>query len=114
MDDEKSFTHRLYDKGEQYVKTTIELYKLKGISALAGIFSGIAIGFVIWILFFLFLLFLSIASAFYFGDLLGKSYYGFFIVTGIYAVAILILFMIGIKNLKLKVNNLIVGKLFKD
>ncbi len=114
MDEEKSFTHRLYEKGEQYVKTTIELYKLKGISALAGIFSGIAIGFVIWILFFMFLLFLSFAGAFYFGDLLGKPHYGFLIVTGIYAITLLIIFMIGIKSLKNKINNFIVGKLFKD
>ena len=114
MDEEKSFTHRLYEKGEQYVKTTIELYKLKGISALAGIFSGIAIGFVIWILFFMFLLFVSVAGAFYFGELLGKLHYGFFIVAGIYALSILIIFMVGIKSLKGKINNMIVGKLFKD
>jgi len=114
MDEEKSFTKRLYEKGVQYVETTIELYKLKGISVFAGILSGIAIGFLIWVIFFMFLLFLSIAAAFYFGDLLGKWHYGFFIVTGIYALLGILIFIIGFKNIKQMINNLIVGKLFKE
>ncbi len=114
MDEEKSFTERLYDKGVQYVETTIELYKLKGISAISGIFAGIAIGFVIWVIFLMFLLFLSIGAAFYFGDVLGKLYYGFFIVSGIYLLIGAIIFLVGIKNIKAKINNFIVGKLFKD
>ena len=114
MEEEKSFTQRLYEKGEQYLHTTIELYKLKGINTFAGVFAAIATGFIIWVIFLMFLLFLSIAAAFYFGDLLGKWHYGFFIVTGIYALAGIVIYIIRVKCLKEKINNFIIGQIFKE
>ena len=114
MEEEKSFTQRLYDKAEQYFKTSVELYKLKAVSSFAEVFSAIATGFIIWVIFLMFLLFLSIGAAFYFGDLLGKWHYGFFIVSGIYLLTGFIIYLLRIKCLKERINNFIIRQIFKD
>ena len=114
MEEEKSFTKRLYDKAEQYVKTSVELYKLKGVNTFANVFAAVATGFIIWVIFLMFLLFISIAAAFYFGELLGKIHYGFFIVAGFYLLVGIIIYVLRVKCLKEKINNFIIGQIFKD
>ncbi len=76
----------LFESLETYSKTTFELAKLK---ALESFSKGIAalfakVGVVMLLL--LFVVLLSIGVAMMLGDLLGKAYYGFFIVAGFYLV----------------------------
>ncbi|RZJ30612.1 MAG: hypothetical protein EOO48_04475 [Flavobacterium sp.] len=111
---EKSFTERIYEKAEQYVKTTIELYKLKTVHTVSDVVSAMATGFVIWVIVFLFLLFLSIGTAFYLGEILGGLHYGFFIVAGIYILLGLIIYIGRVKCLKIRINNFIIKQIFKD
>lgn len=111
---EKSFTERIYEKAEQYVKTTVELYRLKTIHTVSDVVAALATGFVIWVIIFLFLLFLSLGTAFYLGEVLGGLHYGFFIVAGIYVLVGLIIYMLRVKCLKIRINDFIIRQIFKD
>lgn len=111
---EKSFTGRIYEKAEQYVKTTIELYRLKAVHTVSDVIATLATSFIIWVIIFLFLLFLSIGTAFYLGELLGKWHYGFFIVAGIYALIGLVIYLIRVKCLTNKIGDFIIRQILKD
>ncbi len=92
--------HPLFDKFEDYTKTSVELVKLKSISKTGDIISIMAFQVLIFGFINLFVLVGSFALALYIGQLLGELYYGFLIVTGFYAVVcgLIYLFRRGIKS----------------
>ncbi|HLA54486.1 MAG TPA: hypothetical protein VK623_00150 [Flavobacterium sp.] len=114
MEEEKSFTQKIYEQVEDYAKTTVGLYKLRAINTFADLFAAVSAGFILWVIFSLFLLFVSIGAAFYLGDLLGKWHYGFFIVAGFYILVGVIVYIFRVKCLKEKINNFIIKQIFKD
>ena len=114
MDEEKSFTGKLYDQVEQYAKTTVELYKLKAAKTLSEVFASVATGFILWVLFLFILLFLSIGGAFYLGKLMGEWHYGFLSVAGIYIVILVVIYILRVKCLTRKLNDFIIKQIFKD
>lgn len=114
MEEEKSFTQRIYDQVEEYAKTTVELYRLKAINSLADVFAAVSTGFIIWVIISFFLVFVSIGAAFYIGEVLGKWHYGFFIVAGFYALVGIIIYALRFKCLKQRINNFIIRQIFKD
>jgi len=112
--EEKSFTKKLYDQVEEYAKTSVELYKLKAINTFADLFASVSTGFILGVIYFLILFFISIGLGFYFGELFGKWHYGFFAVAGIYAIIAVFIYIYRIKCLKEKINNYIIRQIFKD
>lgn len=71
----------LFEKGENYSKTTIELYKLKLAEQSANLVSFLLIR-LIGLLFFVLVVFLlSIGFSLFIGDLLGEIWLGFLIVS---------------------------------
>lgn len=113
-EEEKSFTDKLYALAEQYVKTSMELYKLKAINMFAGAFAAVSTGIILWLIFLMLLLFLSIGGAFYFGELLGAWHYGFFLIAGVYGLIGVIIYIYRVKCLKETIHNFIVKQIFKD
>ncbi len=113
-EEEKSFTKRIYELVEQYAKTSMELYKLKAINMFAEVFAIVSTGIVLWLIFLMLLLFLSIGGAFYFGMLFGGWHYGFFTIAGIYALVGAIVYIYRVKCLREVINNFIVKQIFKD
>jgi hypothetical protein len=113
-EEEKSFTERIYEHVEEYAKTTVELYRLKAIKVFSDVFAAVATGFIIWVIIYFFLVLLSIGTAFWIGQMLGKWHYGFFIVAGFYALVGLIIYMLRVKCLKAKINNFIIRQIFKN
>jgi hypothetical protein len=81
------------DDLNDYVETRIDLVKFKTIDNSATVLSTLATGIVITLGIFLFLFLLCIGLSFYLGELLGKSYYGFFLVGGFFSLAIIILYL---------------------
>lgn len=101
----------LFQKAEDYGRTTIELFKLNAIDKSANIFSSLAAQLTIIIIATLFILIVSIGVAFWIGDLLGKTYYGFFVVAGVYALVGLLLYIFRRQWIKEPVNNSIISHL---
>jgi len=74
----------LFEKGEIYIKTSLELAKLKSIETSTEIGTTLITKTVVILMFSLFVLVVNIGVALWLGELLGKTYYGFFIVAGFY------------------------------
>lgn len=75
---------------EAYAATTLQLYKLYLVDFIANIFAEIYAKLIVMVLFSSCILFLSIGIALWLGEFLGKSYYGFLFVSGIYLITTLI------------------------
>lgn len=112
--EDKSKIEQIYERVEQYVLTTVELYKLKALQKLAETATSIVTSLMMVIFGLFFLVFVSIGLAVYLGEVLGKMHFGFMIVAGIYLIFTLIVYALRAKVLKDKVSTYIVRKIFKD
>ena len=84
MEDNSNLTESLFERVEDYGKTCFELLKLKAVNKTAGAVST-TVSYLLIILMLLLCLFtVSIGVALWLGELLGKTYYGFFWVAGFY------------------------------
>lgn len=98
----------LVERVEQYGKSSIELYRLKAIHTSAEVVSTLAAKLAIITFFTLFFLILNIGVALWIGDLLGKSYYGFFIIAGFYAIVGSVFYAFRNRWVKVPVKNSII------
>lgn len=83
----------LLSEAEQYNKANLELLRLKFIDKSADVASTIITRTVLIIAVSFFSLTLTIGISLWIGDLIGKTYYGFFIVALVYAVIALVVLM---------------------
>lgn len=112
--EDRSKIEQIYERVEQYVLTTVELYKLKTLQKLAETATSIVTSLIMAIFGLLFLLFVSIGLAIYLGEITGRMYYGFLIVAGIYLLFAVVLYSIRTTFLKDKVSTYVVREIFKD
>ena len=113
MEDQESLIESLIEKGEQYGKTTIELLKLKTLDKSADVASTFISWTVVIVFAVLFFLILNIGVALWMGEMLGKSYYGFFAVAGFYALLSFIFGLFREQLVKRPVNNSIVTQVLE-
>ncbi len=113
MDEREGLIESLIEKGEQYGKTTLELIKLKTLDKSADAASEVVSWLIVVIFATLFFLILNVGIALWIGDLLGKSYYGFFVIAGFYALLALIFAVFRKQLIKRPVNNSIVTQVLK-
>jgi uncharacterized membrane protein len=110
MEDQENLIESLLEKGEQYGKTTIELLKLKTLDKSADVASTLISWTIVIVFAVLFFLILNIGIAMWIGELLGKSYYGFFVVAGFYAILAIIFAVFREQFVKNPVNNSIISQ----
>lgn len=103
----------LFEKAEDYGKTTIELMKLKAINSSADIISSFAVKITLITIIALFVFIVNIGVALWIGDLLGKSYYGFFVVAAFYALMAILLRSYLYQWVKVPINNFIIAQMLK-
>jgi hypothetical protein len=113
MDEQSGSIESLIEKGEQYGKTTLELLKLKTLDKSADVVSNLVSWLIVLIFAVLFFLILNIGLALWLGELLGKSYYGFFVVSGFYALLALIFGIFRKQIVKNPVNNSIITQVLE-
>jgi hypothetical protein len=101
----------LLERAEAYGKTSFELLRLKTLSKAADVTSSLFSRTIFILLFSFFAFTINIAIALWIGDLLGKAYYGFFIVAGFYAIVSIVL-LLAHNSIKTRVNNSIIKQLF--
>ena len=81
----------LYERAEAYGKTTYELSKLRLLETTNTVVTSLIARLSTILMISMFSFVLSIAVALWLGDILGKAYYGFFIVAGFYLLAGIVL-----------------------
>lgn len=112
--EDQSKIQQIFHHVENYISTTIELYKLKAYQKVAQIATTVITSVLMGFFGVLFLIFVSIGLAVYLGEVMGRMHYGFMIVAGIYLVLAIIVYALSKKVLKDKFNTMIVRKIFKD
>lgn len=113
MDEQSGLIESLIEKGEQYGKTTLELLKLKTLDKSADVVSNLVSWWIVLIFAVLFFLILNIGVALWLGELLGKSYYGFFIVSGFYALLAIVFAVFRKQLIKKPVNESIITQVLE-
>ena len=103
----------LVDRTKDYMETRVELLKLQAINKSADIISSVTSGLVTVVIMIFFFLMLNIGIGLLLGELLGKSYYGFFVLAAIYLITGLLFKSSGDKWVKEPVSNLLIKKFFK-
>jgi hypothetical protein len=98
----------LFEQVESYSKTTYELSKLKLLETITIVVTSMLPRLGVIIMLSLFALVLNIGIALYLGEILGKSYYGFFIVAGFYLIAGIVLHFFLHQWIKKPVSDLII------
>ena len=87
MEDNENVLDSLLKRANDYGKTSFELVKLKALDKASEAFSSFVPHSVVVVLIGSFLLFLNLGLALWLGDILGKIFYGFFLVAAFYVIA---------------------------
>ncbi len=113
MDEQNNFFAESKSALEKYIQDRILLLKLQSVEKISVLMSLMFTGLLVALLAFFVLLFLSIMAGYYFATLTGSMFAGFGIITGFYAVLLILVVMLGKKYLTAFITNLIV-KIFFD
>jgi hypothetical protein len=113
MEDNTKLLESLLESATEYGKSTIELVKLKTLDKTTDVVSSLVPQSLVFILISTFLLFLNLGLALWLGDILGKAFYGFFVVAAFYIVVGSIIHLFMHKWIKKHVGNYIVKRILK-
>jgi hypothetical protein len=113
MEDQRHDIDALLSDAGDYLETRTSLWKLKAIESLSDVSGELVSGLgMIGIVTFVIMLF-SVGFALLIGDLLGKSFYGFFIIGGAWFIFGLICFIRRDRWLKEPFSNMLIRKILK-
>jgi len=104
----------LYEKAENYTKTSLELLKLKTVSAVADVVSSLTSKIAVGAVVAFFTLFLNIGLSLWIGKELGEYYYGFFVIALFYLIVAIVMHKMHHKLIKTPIGNLIISSILKD
>lgn len=113
METQASIFGTLFERVEEFGITTYELSKLKALETTTTVATSLVARMSAILFISMFALILSLGVAIYLGELLGKSYYGFFIVAGFYLIAGIVLYFFMHKWIKKPLSNLIISQALK-
>jgi fatty acid desaturase len=113
MEDNVKLIDSLLERATEYGKTSFELIKLKAIDKTSNVASSAIPNIIVIVVFATFMLLLNFGLAFWLGEILGKVYYGFFVVAGFYCFVGIVLHFLMHNWLKKIIGNYIVKQVFK-
>ncbi|MDB5228719.1 MAG: hypothetical protein JWN78_2912 [Bacteroidota bacterium] len=100
----------LFQKTVGYSKTTVELAKLKGLHTTTKVVTTLVGRGTVVLVLTIFFIMVSLGAAYWIGEILGKIYYGLFIVAGFYLVVAVILFFFLDNWIKKPIEDIIISK----
>lgn len=111
MENKIIFIEPLFERAEEYGRTSYELLKLKTLNKAAEVISTFISRGIALIVFSIFIVFGNIGLALWLGDVLGKSSYGFFCVAGFYGIIAGVLYFFFHKQIKKRVSDSVVSQI---
>lgn len=114
MDDKITAVEVLLNRAETFARTSVELFKLKAIDKMAGLLSNIAVGLAMLVVVALVFGCLNIGIALLIGDLLGKAWLGFMVLSGFYACVGIIIYLFRNRWIKRPISDSIINQLLDD
>jgi hypothetical protein len=109
MEYQENFMEPLIVRAEEYVRTSFELFKLKALNQTTKLLSTFISRSIFILSLSMFLIVATIGAALWLGDLLGKSYYGFFCVAGFYGIIGVVLYFFLHNSIKRRVSQSIIS-----
>ncbi len=113
MEDNAKIIESLLERAAEYGKTSFELIKLKALDKTSDIVSSLIPHSVVFALIAVFMLFLNLGLAFWLGEILGRTFFGFLVVAGFYGITGIIIHFFMHKWLKKKVSDFIIKHVSK-
>lgn len=113
MDNQATTIEMLFERAEDYTRTTIELTKLNVIDKSADVLSSLLSRLTVIIVAAMFVLLVNIGFSIWLGELLGETYYGYFVVSGAYFVLAIVIHSFKDQWIKVPVSNFIITKMTK-
>ncbi len=113
MENNPSTIEMLFERAEDYTKTTIDLVKLNAVDKTADVLSSLISRLTVSIVFVLFAFLANIGLSLWIGALVGRVYYGFFIVSGVYLLLSILLYINKDEWMKMPISNFIIAKMLK-
>jgi len=107
MEDKTKLIEELLERAGEYVKTSFELVKLKALDKTSDVVSSLVPNAVVFVFVVSFMLFINLGIAFWLGEILGKIFFGFFIVAAFYGIIAIVLRFFLHKWLKRHICNYI-------
>jgi len=113
MENNANLFESLLENTAEYGKTSIELAKLKALDKTSDVVSSLIPHSIVFALIGAFMLFITLGLAFWLGEILGKIYYGFFVVAAFYGITGIFVHFFMHKWLKKTVCDSIIKKMLK-
>jgi hypothetical protein len=104
----------LFERAEDYGKTTLKLLELNAIDKSADVVSSLVSRLAVIMAVALSILIINIGLALWIGKLLGDAFYGFFIIGSFYAILAILLQVFRDQWIKYPVNNSIIKQMMKQ
>lgn len=113
MEDNTKLLESLLERATDFGKTSLELVKLKTLDKSTDIVSSLVPNSIVFVLIVTFMLFLNLGLALWLGDILGKIFYGFFVVAAFYIFAGIVIHFFMHKWIKKLVGNYFIKLMLK-
>jgi hypothetical protein len=113
MDNFTASIETLFERAEDYTRTSAELVKLNAIDKSADVISSLLSRLTVAIFAVMFVLLINIGLSLWIGELIGKPYLGFFIVSSFYLIVSIILYSFKDQWIKIPISDFIITKLLK-
>ena len=114
METNATTNENIFEKAENYTRTSLELVKLRTVSASADVLSTITSKIVVGAVVAFFTLFLNIGISLWIGKELGEYYYGFFILAGFYLIVAIVLHTFQHSLIKTPIGNIVISSILKE
>jgi len=113
LEEPKELIEPLFERVRDYGKTSFELVRLKAIDKGSELAANVVSAVITSVVFGLFFLMANIGLGLWLGELLGKAYFGFFLLAGIYLIAWFGVMAVK-SGIKRKIADGIVDKMMND
>ena len=113
MEEKTNLLKSLLDVATDYGETSIEVVKLKVLDKTTEIISSLAPLSIVIVFLLSFLLFVNLGIAFWLGEILGKTFYGFLVVAGFYIIVAIFIRIFLYNWIKKLVGDYMVKRLLK-
>ena len=113
IEEKTALVELLIERATDYGKTSYQLIRLKVLSKTSDAISTLLPRMLVGVLVMAFLLFASLGLADWLGEVLGKPYYGSFVVAGAYALIGMFVAVFLHRRLKRMISNFIIFKVLQ-
>jgi hypothetical protein len=113
MEDNTKLIESLLERTAEYGKASFELVKLKALDKTSDAVSSLIPHAVVLALAAIFMLFLNLGLAFWLGEILGRTFYGFFVIAAFYGITGIVLHFFMHERIKTLIGNYFIKHVLK-